>query len=43
MNCFAIPLFILAALGADQRLNPSARLESGGEVSSAEVSFDGRT
>ena len=43
MNFLATTFLALGALGADQRLIPSARLESGAEVEWAEVSHDGKS
>ena len=43
MCLVATTLLTLAALGADQSLIPSSRLESGAEVESAEVSRDGKS
>ena len=45
MSCFALPLCLLAALGADQKLVPSFRLEAGGVVEPTTVSIspDGKS
>ena len=43
MNCFVISCLLIYALGADEELTPSARLESRAEVVSAEISHDGKS
>ena len=43
MTCFAVPLLALVVLGADQKLIPSARIETGAEIDLAKVSRDGKT
>ena len=41
VSCFVIPCLLISALGADEKLVPRARVDSGGEVVSAQLSPDG--
>ncbi len=43
MSCFALPLCLLAALGAENKLVPETRLDSGGEVTQVVLTPNGRS